>query len=222
MNQLTAKESFTVHRLLSVMAASYPHESLKDAIAKTDTDPFNYVEPDPVKVGDNVAYLLAHRCIDVYEGLTGDTELHVAGTIVQSLNRTIREIEAVRDGLIKLMVHQTVLEYLIWFKASARTTMAAGWFKSWCDVYPSEAPRELFNAAFKVLLTVCPELSASAITPTSKLNLDNALEVLHESIKQLETRDNSKPPLAPTGADAPAEASEPEATVTSEVVGQSG
>jgi len=230
MNQLTAKESFTVHRLLSVMAAAYPHDTLKNSIASTDKDPFNRVEPDPVKVADNVAYFLGHRCVEVYEGLSDSTmlmaatELHVAGTIVQSLNRTVREIEAVRDGLVKLMVHQTILEFLTWFKASARTTMAAGLFKSWCDVYPSEVPRELFNSAFKVLLTVCPGLSLEATTLTSKLSLDKVMATLNETIKQLETRDTSKAPPAPTGPEAPAESSEaePSPAVSGEVVGQDG
>ncbi len=225
-SQLTAKESFTVHKLLSVMAAAYPHDTLEIAI-DTKGDPFNAVEPNPLQVGDNVAYFLIHRCVEVYEGLPGAMELHVAGTLVQSLNRTVREIEAVRDGLVKLMVHQTVLEFLQWFKKSGRTTMAAGLFKSWCDVYPSEVPRELFNSAFKVLLTVCPGLSSEAAAPTSKLNLESVVEVLNQTLNQLQTRDNSKTPPAPTEPEVPAESSEPESPgreprVTGEVVGQEG
>jgi hypothetical protein len=127
----------------------------------------------------------------------------------RSLNVIIAELETVRDALVTYLSHQIALDYLLWLKDSNRAVAYFQLFNSWCDVHPSEAPRELQQMALKVLQTFCPESVTGGTTVRSQLIpavLDGGIAALSEKLDEIVA--NGKPDFsgeAPlTAGDVPA------------------
>jgi hypothetical protein len=141
--------------------------------------------------------------------LPGVIAVENIGNATRSLNMMIAELETVRDAMVTYLSHQVALDYLLWLKDSNRTVAYFQLFNSWCEVHPSEAPRELQQLALKVLQTFCPESVTGGTTVRSQLIpavLNGGIAALSEKLDEIAA--NGKPDVsdeAPlTAGDVPA------------------